>query len=134
MHGNETVARNEGEWEGVTEAGIHVLNGEVSQRTLRKWLILRRILEMKALCAYKTDERTVNGNIRATESLPRNVEDEKSPENMGRVRKEWVKHGVILDGESRKRFFKVIGPGAKTNFNDKNIKSLGFYIYTQFVD
>lgn len=43
---------------------------------------------MKALCACKTDERTVNGNIRAGESLPRNVEDEKSPENMGRVGKE----------------------------------------------
>lgn len=58
---------------------------------------------MKALCACKTDERIVNGNTRAGESLPRNVEDEKSPENMGRVGKEGVKHGAILDSASGER-------------------------------
>lgn len=71
---------------------------------------------MKALCACKTDERTVNGNIRAGESLPRNVEDEKSPENMGRVGKERVKHGSILDGASRKRISKVFWPRSKNWF------------------
>lgn len=89
------MARNEGEHGGVAETGIHMVNVKVSQRTLRKWLISQRLPEMKAPCACKTDERTVNGNIRAAESLPRNVEDEKSPENMGRVGGEGVKHWAI---------------------------------------
>lgn len=82
------MERNEGESEGVTKTRIYTLNVKVSQGTLRKWLILQRLREMKALCACKTDERTVNGNIRAGESLPRNVEDEKRPENMGRIGEE----------------------------------------------
>lgn len=107
-----------------------MVNGEVSQRTLRKWLILCRLLEMKALCACKTDERTVNGNIRAGESLPRNVEDEKSPENMGRVGKEWVKHGSILDGASRKRISKVFWPRSKNWFQWRKYKIFRiWYLY-----
>lgn len=45
-----------------------------------------------------------------------------------------MKHGFILDGASRKRISKVFGPGAKTGFNDENIKSLGLVIYTIFID
>lgn len=89
---------------------------------------------MEALCACKTDERTVNGNIRAGESLPRNVEDEKSPENMGGIGAEWVKHGAILGEESgRGSTEKMVSPGAKTGFNEENIKSLGFGMFMQFI-
>lgn len=82
MREREKPARNKGESEGVTETRTCTV--KVSQRTLRKWLILQRLAQMKALCACKTDERTVNGNMRAAESLPRIVEDEKSSENMDR--------------------------------------------------
>lgn len=47
---------------------------------------------MKALCACKTDERTVNGNIRAAESQARNVKDEKILGNMDRVGDERMNH------------------------------------------
>lgn len=50
---------------------------------------------MKATCAWKTDERRVNGDIKGGESQWRTVEDEKSLVNKGRIGDEYVKQGGI---------------------------------------